>query len=48
MDKDLIENVICFLADAFALLENRQDSVEVRDAMTLMDKALTLLEKQNV
>ena len=48
MEKDLLENVIRFLADAFVLLENRQDSAEVRDAMTLMDEALNLLEKSNV
>ena len=47
MEKDTIENIVWFLADAFALLENHQDSAEVRDAMTLMDKALTLLEKNN-
>jgi hypothetical protein len=48
MENDTLENVIWFLADAFALLENHQDAKEVRDAMTLMDKALQILEKKNV
>ena len=48
MNKDAIENVVCFLSDAFALLEKSQDDKRVRDAMTLMDKALTILEKSNV
>jgi len=48
MNKENIENVVCFLADAFAMLEKSQDDKRVRDAMTLMDKALTILEKSNV
>lgn len=47
MENDTLENVICFLADAFALLENSQEERRVREAMTLLDKALSILEKQN-
>jgi hypothetical protein len=43
-----LENAIWFLADAFALLENHQETQAVRDAMTLMDQALQILEKNHV
>ena len=35
------------LAQAFGLLLDLQDKKEVRDALTLIDQALKLLEKQN-
>jgi hypothetical protein len=48
MEKDILENVISFLADAFAMLEGSQEDARVREAMTLMDQALTILEKNHV
>ena len=48
MEKDNLENIICFLSDAFALLENCQEERRVREAMSLLDKALSILEKSNV
>ena len=48
MEKNNLENVICFLSDAFALLENSQEERRVREAMSLLDKALSILEKSNV
>jgi len=47
MDKNTLENVVGFLSDAFALLENSQEERRVREAMTLLDKALSILEKNN-
>lgn len=35
------------LAEAFGLLVEVQDKKEVRDALTLIDQALKLLEKNN-
>ena len=46
--EDTLENAIWFLADAFALLESSQEERRVREAMSLLDKALSILEKKNV
>jgi len=35
------------LAEAFGLLLDLQDKKEVRDALTLIDQALKILEKEN-
>jgi hypothetical protein len=35
------------LAEAFGLLVELQDKKEVRDALTLIDQALKILEKEN-
>jgi hypothetical protein len=48
MENDFSENAIAFLSDAFAMLEGSQEDARVREAMTLLDKALTILEKNNV
>jgi hypothetical protein len=48
MDKNLLENAVAFLSDAFAMLEGSQEDARVREAMTLLDKALTILEKNHV
>jgi hypothetical protein len=48
MENDFSENVVGFLSDAFAMLEGSQEDARVREAMTLLDKALKILEKKNV
>ena len=48
MDKNTLENVVAFLSDAFVLLEHSQEERRVREAMSLLDKALSILEKDNV
>ena len=47
MNKNTLENVVGFLSDAFAMLEGSQEDAKVREAMTLLDKALSILEKNN-
>jgi hypothetical protein len=48
MENDFSENVVGFLSDAFAMLEGSQEDARVREAMTLLDKALKILEKNHV
>ena len=48
MENDTLKNVIAFLSDAFVLLEHSQEERRVREAMSLLDKALSILEKKNV
>ena len=47
MEKDNLENVICYVIGAFSLLENCQEDKRVRDAMNLLNEALLILEKNN-